>query len=306
LETANGKMKTIHPAQIQETAKALSGDIRLRILEILSDRTMSITQLMEELGVAQPTVSINVQLLEQAGLVETSQGANREKLCTRACDALFIELPKTPGEALHEREEIEMPVGLFTDCSVEPTCGLAGKDGIIGCPDDPRSFFLPERAEAELLWFSGAGFVEYRFPNPLPPEVGLKELRISAEMCSEALGFKEDWPSDVTLFVNGHNAGTVTLAGDYGKTKGTRTPTWWVYGTQYGELHEWVIDRNGSCADGLHQGDASLDKLGLDFREPVAVRFEVQKTAKHRGGLNLFGAGFGNYPQAVKLTFVKH
>src|SRR5690606_19825128 len=141
----------VPPTKLQEVAKALSGDLRLRILEILGNQTLSVTQLMTALGVAQPTISINVQILEQAELITTTQGANREKLCSRVHDSLLLQLPNAPGEALHEIEEITMPIGMYTDCHIQPTCGLAGRDGIIGSPDDPRSFYLPERCDAELL-----------------------------------------------------------------------------------------------------------------------------------------------------------
>lgn len=299
------RMKRVPPAHVQEVAKALSGDLRLRILETLGDRTMSVTQLMGALGVAQPTVSVNVQILEQAGLVTTTQGAGREKLCARAHDVLVLELPKAIGESLDELEEIEMPVGLYTSCKVSPTCGLAGIEGIIGCPDDPRSFYLPERSEAELLWFSDAGYVEYRFPNPVPPELRLKALRISAELCSEALGFHEEWPSDVTLFVNGFRIGIVTPEGDFGEEKGKLTPNWWVYGTQYGMLYEWRIESDGSYIGERKVSEVGLESLGLHYEQPIDVRFEVERGAAHCRGLNLFGARFGNHPQGIKLTFVK-
>lgn len=296
----------IPPSQVQEVAKALSGDLRLRILEALGGgQALSVNQLMERLGVAQPTVSINVQLLEQAGLVTTAQGANREKLCSRAHDTVVLELPRAAGESLRELEEISMPVGLYTDCSVQPTCGLVGREGVIGCADDPRSFFLPERTEAELLWFSGTGYVEYRFPNPVPQEIELQGLRISAELCSEAMGFNEEWPSDITLYVNDRRIGTATPSGDYGGQRGELTPAWWMYGTQYGNLYEWSIGGEGSFLNGDRVSGIRVVDLGLDYNKPITVRFEVEEGAANPRGMNLFGSRFGRYEQSVKLVFVK-
>jgi predicted transcriptional regulator len=298
-------MKLVPPTQIQEVAKALSGDLRLRILEILGNQTLSVSQLMTALGAAQPTISINVQILEQAGLLMTTQGTNREKMCARIHDTLLLQLPNVPGQALHELEEITMPVGMFTDCSIRPTCGLAGKEGIIGCPDDPRSFYLPERSDAELLWFSESGYVEYRFPNPMPSGTDLAALVLSAELCSEAMGFDEDWPSDITLFINEKRIGTVTSPSDFGKTRGLYTPNWWVYGTQYGLLCEWRIEMNGSLLNGKTSSDTCLHDLDLQFQRPITVRFEVEADAKNQKGLNLFGAAFGNYAQDIKLCFIR-
>jgi predicted transcriptional regulator len=299
-------MKVIQPSKLQEVAKALSGDLRLRILEILGSQTLSITQLMTALGVAQPTISINVQILEQAELITTTLGANREKLCSRVHDSLLLQLPNVPGEALHEIEEIMMPVGMFTDCRIQTPCGLAGKEGIIGSADDPRSFYLPERSEAELLWFSEAGYVEYRFPNPMPPGVKLSSLAISAELCSEALGFDENWPSDITLFVNGKRIGSVTAPGDFGKIRGINTPNWWIYGSQYGLLYEWRIQNGGSFLNDEPISDMLIEDLDLHFNDPIIVRFEVEETSVNRGGLNLFGAAFGNHAQSIKLTFLRN
>jgi predicted transcriptional regulator len=261
---------------------------------------------MTALEVAQPTISINVQILEQAELITTTQGANREKLCSRIHDSLFLQLPNTPGEALHEIEEIIMPIGMYTDCSIRPTCGLAGKDGVIGSPDDPRSFYLPERSEAELLWFSESGYVEYRFPNPMPPSVELSSLVLSVELCSEALGCDEEWPSDITLIINGKRVGTVTSPGDFGKEKGVLTPNWWPTGsTQYGQLVEWSISKHSSFLNGVSLSAITLESLSLHFNNPIIVRFEVEENAVNRRGLNLFGAAFGNYAQGIKLTFVR-
>lgn len=131
-----------YPAsRIVEVAKALSSDVRVRILEALGDKPMSVGQLAEALGIAQPTVSINVQMLEQAELIVSSQGANREKICAVTCRSILLELPSKPGEGLQRTEEIHMPIGMFSHCFIEPTCGMAARDGsLIGSPDDPRAF----------------------------------------------------------------------------------------------------------------------------------------------------------------------
>lgn len=298
-------IKHIPATHIQEVAKALSGDLRLRILEVLGDQTMSISQLMQRLGAAQPTISINVQILEQAGLVVTTLGSNREKFCSRIYQSLLMELPNRQGDALRDLEEIHMPIGMFTDCSIGLPCGLAGRDGLIGCPDDPRTFYMPERSETQLLWFSDAGYIEYRFPNPIPIGVELAALHVSVEMCSEALGFNADWPSDITLFVNHIRVGTVTSPGDYGEEKGRLTPNWWIYGSQYGDLYEWRFDADGCFLNGDQIAKTTLSDLELSYYEPIILRFEVEHTATNCRGMNLFGSTFGNYEQDIKMTFIK-
>lgn len=296
-----------YPAsRITEVAKALSGDLRVRILEALGDRTMSVSQLAEALGVAQPTVSINVQILEQAELIVSATGANREKLCSTTSRSILLELPSKPGEGLQRVEEVHMPIGLYSHCSVTPTCGLANREGaVIGAVDDPRAFYMPDRTDAALLWFSGAGYVEYLFANPMPPGVELRELRFSAELCSEAPGFRMDWPSDISLYVNGVLVGVWTCPGDFGDRKGKLTPQRWSSGTEYGRVTEWRVTSEGCCVNGERQGETALADLELRYHEPIRVRLEVREDAAFCGGMNLFGSGFGDAPQDLRLSFIR-
>ncbi|WP_027086561.1 ArsR/SmtB family transcription factor [Cohnella panacarvi] len=290
-----------------DVAKALSGDVRVRILEALGEKPMSVSQLAEALGVAQPTVSINIQILEQAELIDTRQGSNREKICSVGYRSILLELPAKPGEGLRRTEDIHMPIGMYSHCSIQPTCGLAARDGTgIGSPDDPRAFYMPERTDAGLLWFSGSGYLEYYFANPMPPGVALDELIFRAELCSEAPGFHHDFPSDITLFVNDVSAGTWTSPGDFGDRKGKFTPERWKGNTEYGRLTEWKITKEGSMVNGTPASSATIDRLGLAYHQPVRVRLEVSEDAVNRRGLNLFGSAFGDYPQDIVLSFVRH
>lgn len=293
-------------SRIVDVAKALSGDVRVRILEALGDQPMSVGQLAEALGVAQPTISINVQMLEQAELVSSTLGANREKICSVNFRQILLELPTRPGDGLNRIESIDMPIGLYASCSVQPTCGMAAADGsLIGSADDPRAFFMPERVEAQLLWFANDGWVEYLFANPLPPGAELAELRISAELCSEAPAFQMEWLSDITLMINGQSLGTWTSPADYGDRKGKLTPERWRSGTEYGQLTEWRINADGSYIGDARSTDTTLAELGLSFNQPIAVRFAVLPDALNRNGINLFGHSFGDHPQSITLSFVR-
>jgi predicted transcriptional regulator len=292
--------------RIIDVAKALSSDVRVRILEALGEKPMSVTQLTEALGVAQPTISINVQILEQADLVISKQGTNREKICSVGYRSILLELPAKLGDGLHRTEEIHMPIGLFSHCSVQPTCGLAARDGSsIGSPDDPRAFYMPERMDAALLWFSGCGYLEYYFANPMPPGVELNELSVRAELCSEAPAFQQNWPSDISLSINDITIGTWTSPGDFGDRKGRFTPERWKGNTEYGMLTEWKITKDGCSVNGELAGSTTVDQLNLSFNKPVRVRFEVREDAINQRGLNLFGSDFGDHAQDIVLSFVR-
>jgi predicted transcriptional regulator len=297
-------VKRIPIPQVLETAKALSSELRLRILEALSEKPMSLSELVKLLGVAQPTISINIQMLEEAGLVITTQGLGRGKICSRACDSLLLDLPRVAGEHTMTKE-IQMPVGLYTDFLVKGQCGLVGKEGLIGNADDPLSFYLPERSEALLIWFSEDGYVEYRFPNITLADHTIRSLTVSAELCSEAWGYNEEWPSDITVSVNGAEIGTWTCPGDFGDTKGRLTPGWWYGVTQHGKLTEWTIGPDGSLINGEPCSSTSIQDLQLDKLQAITVRFAVKPDAANRGGINLFGKQFGNDAQDIKLIFVR-
>ena len=84
----------------------------------------------------------------------------------------------------------------FSDFAVQPTCGLVSATGLIGFLDDPSAFYEPDRLNAQLLWFR-SGYVEYRFPNRVPPGARVDSIQLTAEVCSEAPLHDLDWPSDI-------------------------------------------------------------------------------------------------------------
>lgn len=53
-----------------KVAKALSDPNRVKILKILQHKTMCVCELTTALGLAQPTVSKHLKILENAGLVD--------------------------------------------------------------------------------------------------------------------------------------------------------------------------------------------------------------------------------------------
>lgn len=228
-----------------------------------------------------------------------------QKLCSRVYDLLVIQLPHGSSNE-QQLVEQKMPIGTFVSCDITPTCGLANESGIIGLYDDPASFYEPQRTEAHLLWFHH-GFVEYRFPNRLPPGSDLDSLQLSMEICSEAPLHHIDWPSDITLWFNEVEIGTWTSPGDFGGQRGVLTPEWWeTWNSQYGLLKVWQVNGSGSYIDGLRLSDVTLADLGLGQQPFVAVKLGVKPDAKHVGGLNIFGRKFGNYAQDIVMRMRYH
>lgn len=294
--------------RIDLVTKALASRPRRRILALLGDTLRNVSEIAEALDMPVSTANLHVGVLERAGLLITDhRPATRgsQKVCTRAVDSLALYLP-APRPDTGTTLEYAVPIGSYVDCQVAPSCGLAGSTGIIGLFDDPASFYDPHRTDAQLLWFHH-GYVEYRIAHRLPPTARLESIHVTAEVCSEAPLHHEDWPSDVTLTINGIDVGTWTSPSDFGGQRGALTPAWWDdHNTQFGLLKQWRVDGRGSWVDGLRASDVSLADLRLPAKPLLTIRLGVRPDARHVGGLNLFGRGFGNYPQdlVVRLRYV--
>jgi len=288
----------------QEVMKALSSETRIRILEYLGGRLANVSEIANALGIPLSTANLHLGKLEDAGLITTElKTASRgvQKVCARRYDHIAFQFPTQKDKEI-ESVEVSMPIGAYTDFDVSPTCGLASADEIIGLLDTPSSFLEPERLNAQLLWFHH-GYVEYRFPNKLPRQARLQSLRLSMEICSEAPLHHEDWPSDISLWINDIQVGNWTSPADFGGTRGALTPEWWeTFNTQYGLLKVWQVNREGSFIDGLRISDRALVDIHIHDQSDIKIRMGVLPDTSNVGGINLFGRSFGNYPQDIVLT----
>ncbi|CEE00323.1 ArsR family transcriptional regulator [Caldibacillus thermoamylovorans] len=243
--------------------------------------------------------------LEDANLITTElvPGRGTQKINTKNYDRIIIDLFETE-EMEKERNCIsfEMPIGQYYDCSVDPSCGLVSESNYIGFQDDPSSFYEPNRKDTQLLYFR-SGYVEYRFPNRVPYGSNIVELEFSMEICSEAPYHKNDWPSDITFWINGREIGTWTSPGDFGDRRGLLTPRWWSrHFTQYGQLKNFKVTHKGCFVDGVQLSDISINDLDLIDSSFISLRIEVKKDSKNVGGINLFGPKFGDYKQGIILS----
>jgi len=166
----------------------------------------------------------------------------------------------------------------------------------------PDYFLDPSRMQASLIWF-GRGYVEYKFPNNakiLNAEV--ESVEFSMELSSEVPGTNSDWPSDISLWVNDVLIGTWTSPGDFGDQRGIYTPRWWkLEGSQYGKLTTWRITPAGCFMDATRLSDVTLGQLDLASHHSMRLRIGIEDDAKHPGGINIFGRGFGNYDQDIVM-----
>jgi predicted transcriptional regulator len=223
------------------------------------------------------------------------------KLCSRRIDEISVELVSRSSTFSTNSFYINMPIGNYVDCKVAPTCGITSERGYINVEDNPRGFYNPERVSAQLIWFY-KGYVEYRFPNTILQHGQAALLEISLELCSEAPNYRNNWPSDITMWINGKEAGTWTCPGDFGERRGKLNPQWWPEGsTQHGLLKSWRVSENGSYIDEVRVSDLKLAELSLDQQDYISVRIGIKEDAKNIGGINIFGEKFGDHPQNIVM-----
>lgn len=281
---------------------ALSAPQRVRLLRLLAGRSMNVNDIAAALGITQSTASSHIRVLQEAGLVKstfvsTDKGA--EKRCRATFTRLVFENNVDPADISEDVQEVVMPIGLYTAVSVEPHCGLADDVRVLGSYDDPQVFLSPERVGAQILWCR-AGWLEYTMPCQIPSRATVTGVEFEAELCAEAPGYNNDYPSDLTVWMNGVEIATWRAPGSFGGRRGRLNPTWWpdCY-TQNGELKTWSIDATASRIDGKPAGTACLTDLDISPDRPIVVRLGNKDDAEYRNGMNLFGKRFGNYAQDI-------
>jgi predicted transcriptional regulator len=300
----------VDPLERQDVLRSLASEVRVRILELLTRHgPRNVNQVADELVLPQSTVSSNIQILVDAGLVQTRAEKGRkgsQKICYSTFTELLIAFKEPSTAQVSGAIDVQMPIGLYTRCEVSAPCGLCSPDGVIGLLDVPDTFLDPDRMRAGLLWFT-RGFVEYQFPNNAKlAGSGVQSLELTMELSSEVPGTSKDWPSDITVAINGVEIDTWTSPGDFGDKRGKFTPDWWkLAGSQYGDLKRWQVAADGTYRDGQKVSGCVLGDLDLNTHRSIRVRIGVKDDARHPGGLNIFGRGFGNHDQDITLRLVR-
>lgn len=293
---------------ILKISRAMASPERIAILKSLLRENKNMITLSQELDIPTSSVARHVEILADAGLIFLNYQPGpkgRTKHCALATLGYSVSLqpPKLAREH-GESFSIELPIGMFSHCHIETPCGMLGANKQLFPFDSPSHFFDPERVNAECLWFD-RGFISYNFPTP-PYELGcqLSELTFTFEICSETNCYNNDWPSDITVFINKKEVLTFTSPGDFGGRRGKYTPEYWpVTSTQFGILKTITVNKTGVFMDNqfVHKNLTIADLL--PFNEPyIQFTIGIKDEAVHKGGINLFGKNFGDYPQAIIMT----
>lgn len=288
-----------------EVFKALGSELRINIIKLLQENhEMNMNELATSLGITNGALTSHIKKLEESGIIQvmTERGGHgNQKICKVAIDKIVVDVESEETEEDQNIYNTEVKVGHYSDYNVYPTCGLATSKAIVGEVDDPRYFSHPDRINAGILWFT-KGYIEYMIPNLLPNATKIDQITVSLEISSEAPGINNDWPSDISIFLNDVKIGTWTSPGDYGDVQGIFTPDWWFPNwNQYGLLKMIVINKKGTFVDGLKISDVTINQFNLDYKSTVRFKFEIEEDAKNIGGITIFGSEFGNYNQDIKV-----
>jgi len=296
--------------------KALSSDIRLEILGLLEDGELNIQSIAKRLGLSKTNILTHINILEEAGFIKTRYvpgTVGNQKMCSKVYDRLIFNFSRKSRSDANQYREYFIPVGNYFDFSIYPPCGLASRENVIKKWDDPEVFYDIERVKADLVWGSH-GFVEYRIPLPedliiertikielilevsaLGDLVEHKALRLPEGMDKSNL---TEGISDITFWVNGLEAGTVTVE-EYSRGTGGRfTPTWWK-GSSYGKQITLVLTQDHTSINGAKQTNRGLSDFNLGGS--LKFRAGIKDEALHKSGFNIYGNHFGNHGTDIVL-----
>lgn len=283
---------------------ALDSETRLDIINHLAARTMTVTELANELHYSKAIISRHIHMLEDANIVHESQSTDqRQKKLSISSENILINLPEKIYPHF-DRMDYDIEIGnYFANEGIEKTCGLANRDEIIGKMDDTSVFLSSERFSATLLWFS-KGTVEYMIPNEMGTTRRPELIDISFEISSEFPESNNNWPSDITFWVNNIAVGTWTVPGNFSDVRGKLTPDWWPSGrSQYGLFRHLRIYKEHTGMDGEKLSDVSLDDLNITDNDTIRFKIGIDKNSPNQGGLTLFGRDFGNHAQDIHITY---
>lgn len=288
-----------------QMARALSSPVRLEILKLLIGQSMTMSELAQALYVSMSSISMHTKILNSAGLITVvpkpgMHGA--QKICgIRTERVVFDFFTSNIMKSMVEPVVLDIPVGSYSEAEIKGPCGLVNNENYLGIEDTRYGFFDIGHAEAQLIWFT-SGYLTYRITNKFLIGQEVKCLNISFEVCAEAPGYNNDWPSDIYIKINGERVTEFRVKGDYGQVRGINNPQWWSdSNTQYGELKLLSITNKGTYLNGKKVSIHTLSSLRIKENYYFSFQLGVDEQAEFVGGLNLFGKNFGNYSQDIRV-----
>ena len=289
--------------------RALSSPVRIQMIRLVNKKNMLASEIAAELNLPLSSAIFHLNILEEAGIIQKSfstKGKGTLHWYTYGTNIAIIRFRNSNGYSKPESRApyvYQINIGDYIDAEFSKQCGIATAEKQIMAAD-PHNAFVSGRQDAQIIWSEGYGSLLYAIPNIYAQQEKLKEINFSLEICSEAPGFNNNYPSDITFSINGIEICTFVSPGDYGDRYGRFTPSWWYpESTKYGILTNISVRSNGVFLnEKLVNKSISLSDLGLQEGNKTTFGIEVKKNAQHPGGFNLFGSNFGDYAQPIIFT----
>ena len=293
--------------KISEFGRAISAPIRLSIIKLLNKKPMTLSEIAKELDIQPSSAAFHLKILEDAKLIKAENNTSFKGSQWYSYNDEPLILIKTRKLSNAQKQLppriINIKIGDFIDAKVSKSCGMATEiTQIMG--GNANDIFNEARHDAQIIWSSDSCFFEYAISNDYAIEDELDSITLSLELCSEARGYNDNFPSDITISINDIELCVYKSLGDYGNRYGAYTPNWWyVESTKYGSLVTVYINNNGVFLnEKLVNKHINIKTLKLMDGNKTKIKFEVKQNSENVGGLNLFGSKFGDYNQDITFT----
>lgn len=288
--------------EVNKIGKALSHPIRTNMLCQIHEHPLTISELAKLNNICIKNAMFHINILLESGMIRKlalPTSKDGVSLFVLTATEMYFDYSE-PSLKEMETYTQEISVGMYATARFDNILRLATQEKIVRLHH--TDVYNPIRKDASLLWTDG-GSVTYSFAKYFLENQKIESVNFSFEICSETNGYRNDFKSDITISVNGIRLGVFTSKGDFGDVRGKHNPPYWLRTyTQYGHLVVVSITNNGTYIDHQLVSDIKIKDIKLNEHDDLRLTIENEKNAKHYGGFNLFGKGFGNYDQDILLT----
>lgn len=292
-------------SNIARICNALSNPIRVKILRQLQEGPKTIPELASLNNISITNCVFHTSILEEVSLIRIElvpSETRNVRMCYRLMRKVNINLFQNQKFGDSQKEyKLNCLVGDYVDLSDDAEVKFHTKE-------EAHLFdntFMPSRREAQVIW-SPRGTITYAFPNPVQEKEEVTSINLCLELCSEVVEYNNEYKSDITFWINDVELFTHTSPGDYGDRPGFNNPEWAInvtVMTQYGDHYNIVIKKHSIYLnDVLVNKDFNIDSLNIK-KHPNKILLKIgnKHDALNKGGWNIFGKGFGDYPIDIEL-----
>lgn len=297
-------------ARMETIFYALDSAARRKILRLCAMQGQSVKSLSQAINASMSTTSYHVKTLKQAGLVNIkTKPASKGHEYIVSLEAVNLLIAMALPQKLQEKNlslqayRTELPVGAYADFKVVRPCGMANADGqLLADESIAGAFYSHRHSEAQIIWMT-EGWLEYRIPCYRFAGREIESITISCELCSETANYDNTFKSEITFWLNDTELATYLSPGDFGGRPGKLTPpNWTLSATQYGLLVQIAVNELGTFLNGRRVSDVCANQFDCPPEDGcLRLRIGNKPDAHYRGGFNIFGKAFGDFPQDIKF-----